>query len=92
MKILLFPVVLLAAIDALANVWPSFAGRLLLDAPVPMALEAKGALAPWRMMHASGMTERDDGTRDFAFTSDGAPRISGTFRVGNGAAGGADRR
>ena len=67
-----------------ADVRPSFAGRLLIDAPVPLTLNARGALAPWRMMHSSGMTEREDGTRDFAFTADGAPRIAGTFRVSAG--------
>ena len=74
---------ILPALAAHGDVWPSFAGRLLLDKPVPMALEAKGALAPWRMMHASGMTERPDGTRDIAFAAKDAPSINGTFKVVN---------
>ena len=72
---------LVAAVGARADVWASFAGRLLLDKPVPLALEAKGALAPWRMMECSGLTERADGTRDIAFSAPGAPRIVGTFRA-----------
>lgn len=74
---------ILPALAAHGDVWPSFAGRLILDKPVPMALEAKGALAPWRMMHASGMTERPDGIRDIAFAAKDAPSINGTFKVGD---------
>ena len=76
--------VILPILAARADVWASFAGRLLLDKPVPLALEAKGALAPWRMMHAAGMTERPDGTRDIAFSAPDAPGITGTFRVTDG--------
>ena len=78
---------LVAAVGARADVWPSFAGRLLLNKPVPLALEAKGALAPWRMMESSGLTERSDGTRDIAFSSPGAPRITGTFKAHDGGSG-----
>lgn len=80
-------VALFAAQRVDAEVSPSFAGRLVIDTPVSLTLEAKGALSPWRMMHASGMTERPDGTRDFAFSAPDAPRITGTFRVENCAGG-----
>ena len=72
---------LLLAISIRADVWPSFAGRLLVDSPVRFALEAKGALAPWRTMTTSGTTERPDGTREFGMEASNAPRIEGVFRV-----------
>ena len=46
------------AVAAKADVEMSFAGRLEIDSPVRLALAAKGALAPWRTMTTSGMTER----------------------------------
>ena len=76
------------AFPAEADVEMSFAGRLVIDSPVRLTLAAKGALAPWRTMTTSGMTERDDGTREFAMAAEGAPRITGEFRAWNDAAGG----
>ncbi len=76
------------ALPVEADVEMSFAGRLEIDFPVRLTLAAKGALAPWRTMTTSGMTEREDGTRDFAFSAEGAPRIAGEFRAWNDAAGG----
>ena len=76
------------AVAAKADVEMSFAGRLEIDSPVRLALAAKGALAPWRTMTTSGMTERKDGTREFAMAAEGAPRIKGEFRAWNDAAGG----
>lgn len=72
---------ILLAIPLRADVQASFAGRLVIDSPVRLALEAKGALAPWRTMTTSGTTERADGTREFAMAVGNAPKISGEFRV-----------
>ena len=83
---ILLPLLLLV-IPVHADVWPSFAGRLLVDAPVRFALEARGALAPWRMMTTSGTTEREDGTREFGIAAGNAPKIRGEFRAENGANG-----
>ncbi|MBR4613929.1 MAG: hypothetical protein IKO40_14580 [Kiritimatiellae bacterium] len=80
--------ILLLAIPLRADVRASFAGRLVIDSPVRLALEAKGALAPWRTMTTSGTTERADGTREFAMAAGNAPKISGEFRAWNDAAGG----
>ena len=75
------------AVAARADVEMSFAGRLEIDSPVRLALAAKGALAPWRTMTTSGMTEREDGTREFAMAAEGAPRIKGEFRALSGGSG-----
>ena len=77
-------VAMTVAAAARAEVKASFAGRLVVDSPVSLELAAKGALAPWKMMNASGMTEREDGTRDFAFSAPDEPRVAGTFKVGPG--------
>lgn len=68
-------------LTALADLHPSFAGRVDVDHPVATAFVPSAALDPWRMMFASGMTERADGTRDLAFSAAGAPSIRGTFRA-----------
>ena len=69
-----------------ADVCPSVAGRLLMDSPTSLALGAKGALASWKAWFSvTDLAERDDGTRDFAMTAVGAPKIAGTFRAFGGA-------
>ncbi len=75
------------AVAARADVEMSFAGRLEIDSPARLSLSAKGALAPWRMMTTSGMTQREDGTREFAFSAEDAPRVKGEFRAWDDAAG-----
>ena len=77
-------VLLAAASGARADVGQWFAGKLLADTPVRLELSAAAALSPWRMMGVSGMTEREDGTRDVAFSAGGAPRIPGTYRMRDG--------
>ena len=80
--------VILATATARAEVGQWFAGKLLADTPVRLELSAAAALAPWRMMNAAGMTEREDGSRDVAFSAPGAPGISGVYRMRDGASGG----
>ena len=69
---------------ASAEVGQWFAGKLLADTPVRLELSAAAALAPWRMMNAAGMTEREDGSRDVSFSAPGAPGISGVFKMSPG--------
>ena len=71
---------------ATAEVGQWFAGKLLADTPVRLELSAAAALAPWRMMNAAGMTEREDGSRDVSFSAPGAPGISGVYRMRDGGA------
>ena len=78
---------LILAMQASAEVGQWFAGKLLADTPVRLELSAAAALAPWRMMNAAGMTEREDGSRDVAFSAPGAPGISGVYRMRDGAPG-----
>ena len=78
---------LILAMQASAEVGQWFAGKLLADTPVRLELSAAAALAPWRMMNAAGMTEREDGSRDVAFSAPGAPGISGVYRIRDGAPG-----
>ena len=75
---------LLVAPRASAEVGQWFAGKLLADTPVRLELSAAAALAPWRMMNAAGMTEREDGSRDVSFSAPGAPGISGVFKMSPG--------
>jgi len=87
-----FPAAMLVAVvfatTAFADLYPSFAGRVNVDAPVETSFVPSAALSPWRMMFASGMTERADGTRDLSFSASGAPGIKGTFRSVSGSDGG----
>ena len=76
---------LFSVLPARAEVGQWFAGKLLADTPVRLELSAAAALSPWRMMGVSGMTEREDGTRDVVFSAGGAPRIPGTYRMRDGA-------
>ena len=80
-------IAILAMVTARAEVGQWFAGKLLADTPVRLELSAAAALAPWRMMNAAGMTEREDGSRDVSFSAPGAPGISGVYRMRDGAPG-----
>ncbi len=75
---------LLAASGAMrGDVMPSYGGRLRVDSPVRIALQARGALASWRAWcSVRGAPERaDDGTWRFKLGALKEPSVAVTFRA-----------
>lgn len=76
------PLALLAFVvtaSAFGDVRQSFAGRVVLDAPVDLILAPTVVLSPWTPLSATGLSEGADGVRKIAFSKDGEPMAEGTL-------------
>lgn len=80
MKVFTFALLFFAlAVSAFGDVKQSFAGRVILDAPVDVVLAPTVVLSPWKPLTATGMRESKKGVREVAFSKNGETLATGTL-------------